>query len=120
VRDQFDRRVVPEAQLEFLRECQARVSCELGGGAALSGAYLAHRLSRDLDLVCHSTADVRSLARELPLAAQHVGAELRIVQDAGTFVRAWARIDGAEIEVDVVFEGTPDLEPPPPEVHSGI
>lgn len=30
----FDRRVVPESVLEFVRKAQKRVPCHLGGGAA--------------------------------------------------------------------------------------
>ncbi|MSP63283.1 MAG: hypothetical protein EXR72_23660 [Myxococcales bacterium] len=103
----FDRRVVPEAVLELVRRCQGRVQCHLGGGAALSGAHLAHRLSRDIDLVCHRSDDVRSLARDLPEIGRELGGEIAIVRDAGTFVRAELR---GGIEIDLVFEGTPDIE----------
>jgi hypothetical protein len=46
----FDARVVSPDVLRVLRACQERVSYTLGGGAALSGAHLGHRLSRDVDL----------------------------------------------------------------------
>jgi hypothetical protein len=114
LRNAFDRRVVPEVCLTLLRECQARVACRLGGGAALSGAYLAHRLSRDLDLVCTRREDVRTLLAELPAAAMAIGAKTEIALDAGLFIRARVHSDVGAVEVDVVFEGTPDIEPSPP------
>ncbi len=47
----FDRRVVPAPVLEFIRACQSRVPCHLGGGAALAGAYLGHRMTGDVGWV---------------------------------------------------------------------
>ena len=108
----FDRRVVPEGVLRFVRACQARVPCHLGGGAALSGAFLGHRLSRDIDLVCHQKADLRALATALPEIAAEAGGTINTVQDAGNFVRAELRQPDAVLDVDLVFEGTTDLEPP--------
>lgn len=106
----FDRRVVPESVLALLRACQQRVPAHLGGGAALSGAFLAHRLSRDVGLVCHRAEDVRALLRALPEIGRASGAEIAVVRDAGTFVRARATLaDGREIEIDAVYEATPDL-----------
>ncbi len=40
MRETFDRRVIAASVLDFVRACQSRVPCHLGGGAALSGAYL--------------------------------------------------------------------------------
>jgi hypothetical protein len=110
VRDRFDRRVVPDSVLRFVRSCQTRVPCHLGGGAALSGAHLAHRLSRDIDLVCHQRDDVRHLLRDLADAAREAGATATVVRDAGTFVRAQVHTGQGDVELDLVFEGTPDLE----------
>ncbi len=108
----FDRRVVPDEVLRFVRACQARVPCHFGGGAALSGAFLGHRLSRDVDLVCHDRAAVRTLAAALPEIAAEVGGNVRPVQDAGSFVRAVLELGGKALEVDVVFEATGDVEAP--------
>ncbi len=116
MRDEIDRRVVSDEQIELVHECQQRVPCVLGGGAALSGAYLAHRLSRDLDLVCSSREDVRRLALDLPSVAAHLGVEIEVVQDAGTFVRCRVRFGSSNVELDVVFESTPEIEPPPPPI----
>jgi hypothetical protein len=108
----FDRRVVADDVLRFIRACQARVPCHLGGGAALSGAFLFHRLSRDIDLICHERAAVRSLATALKDAATEAGGELRVVQDAGDFVRAELRLGATSLAVDVALDTTQELEPP--------
>lgn len=112
MRDRFDRRVISDGVLALLHACQARVSAHLGGGAALSGAWLAHRLSRDIDLVCHQAEDVRVLVRELPEIGRVCGVEIEVLRDAGTFVRARTFVDGRDLEVDMVFEGRGDLAPP--------
>ncbi len=108
----FDRRVVSDGAITLLRTLQDRVPCHLGGGAALSGLHLRHRLSRDLDLFCHDPQDVRDLARALPAVANEVGVTIRIVRDAGTFVRAVAELGDRPLELDLLYEGTPDLGAP--------
>jgi hypothetical protein len=45
-------------------------------------------LSGDLDLFFHRTEDVRELARQLGEAADEASVQLRVVSDAGIFVRA--------------------------------
>ena len=100
----FDRRVVPETILEFIRRSQEVVPCHLTGGAALSGAYLSHRLSRDVDLACHTRDDVRRLV----VVLQELATSSRIVLDSGVFVRTDL---GTGMTLDITFEGTPDLEP---------
>lgn len=111
-RSRFDRRVVSDDVLRFVRACQARVPCRLGGGAALSGAFLVHRLSRDIDLVCRERESVRSLAAILKEAAADVGGDLRVVQDAGDFIRAELRLGPESLAVDVMLDTTKELEPP--------
>lgn len=111
MRSSFDRRVMTEPALAFVRACQARVPCHLAGGAALSGAHLAHRLSRDIDLFCHGSDDVRALVRELPDAARAAGLHARLVRDSGTFVRAQIDLPDRAIEVDLVHEPLGDIEP---------
>lgn len=108
----FDRRVVPEPALALVRALQRRVPCHLGGGAALSGVHLRHRLSRDLDLFCHDPRDVRALVTVLPEASREVGLTARLVRDAGTFVRAAVELDDRSVELDLVHESTPDLDTP--------
>ena len=107
--NRFDRRVLPDSVLGLIRAVQRRVPAHLGGGAALSGASLGHRLSADIDIFCHQPDDVRTLVRELPAIATECGATLRIVRDAGTFVRASATLPDASLEVDLVHESNPDI-----------
>lgn len=108
----FDRRVVSDKALALVRALQRRVPCHLGGGAALSGLHLHHRLSRDLDLFCHDTQSVRELVQALPDVAREVGVGLRVVRDAGTFVRAAVDLGDGSVELDLVHESTGDLDAP--------
>jgi hypothetical protein len=102
-----------EEVLGLVRSCQRRVDCHLGGGAALSGAYLGHRLSGDVDLFCHDPAGVRALVRELPDVGRECGLPIALVRDSGTFVRARVSVPGRPLELDLVHESLPDLEAPP-------
>lgn len=120
MRSSFDRRVVPEDALALVRACQKRVPAHLAGGAALSGAYLAHRLSGDLDLFCHGPDDVRTLVRELPEIALESGITIEIVRDAGSFVRSRARLADRDIEIDFVHEPMADLETPPARIDGVV
>lgn len=110
MRDRFDARVVPEQMLTVVRACQQRVQCRLGGGAALSGAHLAHRLSRDVDLVCRRAEDVRALVRDLSEIAREANVQIDIVRDAGTFVRASVVMHSLELELDAIYEATPAID----------
>jgi len=120
VNKQFDRRVLDDASLEFVRACQRRVPCHLGGGAALAGAFLSHRLSRDIDLFCHDAREHRELARELGTVAAECGASLSVQRDGGTFLRAELTLATRVLVVDVVHETQADLEPPPPAIESVV
>ena len=58
--------------------------------------------------------DVRTLATCLDAVARERSLTIRLVRDAGTFVRAQAEgFLGAGLSIDIVYEGTPDIEPPP-------
>lgn len=107
----FDRRVLPDAVLEIARAFQRRVPCHLGGGAALAGVDLHHRLSGDIDLFCHEAALVRDAVATIPAIAEETGVPLRVVRDAGTFVRGVAELGERPFEFDLVYESTRDLEP---------
>lgn len=113
----FDRRVMPEEVLELVRACQRRAPCHLGGGAALAALHLGHRLSGDIDLFCHDADELRALVRALPAAGAEAGLSVALVRDSGTFVRAAVRGAGRELarplELDLVHEALPNLEPPP-------
>lgn len=110
MRERFDPRVVPGEVISVVRACQRRVPCRLGGGAALSGAHLGHRLSRDVDLVCRHADDVRSLVRDLAEIGREANARIDIVRDAGTFVRASVVTPSFSLELDAVYEATPPID----------
>jgi hypothetical protein len=120
VRSSFDRRVVPDPVLAMVRALQRRAPCHLGGGAALSGAHLAHRLSGDIDLFCHEADEVRALVRALPAVAGECALEIAVVRDAGSFVRAQVRGAGDPLELDLVHDATADIEPPPPPIDGVV
>jgi len=117
VTERFDRRIVPDSVLEFLRACARRVPFHLGGGAALAGVFLGHRKSRDVDLFSHDHDAHRDLVRALPAAATDAGGSFALVRDAGGHVRGKLTIEDVELEVDAVHEALPDLEPPPATVE---
>jgi hypothetical protein len=72
VRKEFDRRIIAEEALAFVRECQHRAPCHLGGGVALAGAYLGHRVTGDVDIFVHDPAEMRDLGlASLLCCAQH-------------------------------------------------
>lgn len=77
----FDRRVVSETILRFVRRCQQRIPCHLGGGAALAGVYLAHRTTGDVDLFVHDGEDMRALVGLLEEVAGDSGISATIVRD---------------------------------------
>jgi hypothetical protein len=110
--DRFDRRVVPGSVIELLRACQEAAACHLAGGAALSGVYLGHRLTGDLDLFVHDREEMRSLAHLLPGIASACGAGIQVQRDTGHLVRARVRTAEADVELDLVHEPVADLEPP--------
>ncbi len=120
MRSAFDRRVLSDPVLAVVRAFQRHAPCHLGGGAALSGAHLAHRLSRDIDLFFHQADDHRALVRALPEIARECGVQIELTRDAGSFVRGVLKLPGGEhLEVDLVHEPAPDLDAPAP-VLEGI
>jgi hypothetical protein len=99
----FDRRIVSAELVALLRACHASVPFHLGGGAALAGVHLRHRLSRDVDLFVHDRTAHRELVRAFTDAAKDAGLDATIIRDGGTFVRA-----------------VPDIEAPPPAVEGVV
>jgi hypothetical protein len=112
VRDSFDRRVVSEQALTFIRECQARVACRLAGGAALSGVWLVHRLSADIDLFCSSREDTRDLVRAVPDVAARLGMKIEIQVDSGSHVRGRLAMKDSNLELDLVHDALPCIQAP--------
>ncbi len=118
MRKTFDRRVVPDFVLDFIRSCQERIPCHLGGGAALAGVYLGHRMTGDVDLFVHDAEAMRSLVGLLPGAATAAGIGVTLLRDVGHLVRAKLEApDGACVEVDIVHEPVADIAAPPPPVE---
>jgi len=121
MRKTFDRRVVPEFVLDFIRACQVRVPCHLGGGAALAGAYLGHRTTGDIDLFVHDAEKMRSLVGLLSGAAGEAGIGVTLLRDVGHLVRAQLEDrDGNKVEVDIVHEPVADIAAPPPPVEGVV
>lgn len=118
MRTTFDRRVISDFVLDFVRECQTRIPCHLGGGAALAGAYLGHRMTGDVDLFVHDAEKMRALVGLLPGIAADTGIAVTLLRDAGHLVRAQLHSrDGNSVDVDVVHEPIADIAAPPPPIE---
>ncbi len=96
------------------------VPFHLGGGAALAGVHLRHRLSADADLFLHARDAHRALVRALPDIGAANGTPVSFLRDAGSFVRARLHLADHSIELDVVFDAVPDLEPAPPPIDGVV
>lgn len=115
MRKVFDRRVLPDFVLDFVRACQGRIPCHLGGGAALAGAYLGHRMTGDIDLFVHDAEEMRALVGLLSDAAADAAATVVLLRDVGHLARAQLETrDGSRVELDVVYEPVADIAAPPP------
>jgi hypothetical protein len=108
----FDRRIVRPSTLRFLQACHVRTPFHLAGGAALAGVHLRHRLSRDADLFFHDRQTHRDAVSLLPEIAQDAGATIRVVRDAGTFVRGVLTGADGEVDIDLVFDAVADVGGP--------
>lgn len=106
----FDSRVVGPRELRVLQACQRRVASLLGGGAALAGVYLHHRLSADADLFFRSQDALRKMVSLLPDVAAEAGVDISVRRDAGTFVRGALSPTQPVFEMDLVFDPTPQIE----------
>lgn len=120
MRDELDRRVIPEVIIDLVRSVQAREPAHLAGGIALSGAHLSHRLSADVDLFVHDAQAHRRACRHLSDAVAARGGTLTVVQDAGSFWRGRVSIGSVTLEFDLVHESVPDIEAPPPPIDGVI
>ncbi len=84
----FDPRIVGPGVLSFLQACQKVQTFHLGGGAALAGVHLRHRLSADANLFLHDRDGHRDLVRVLPTVGAANGTPVVVLRDAGSFVRS--------------------------------
>lgn len=108
----FDPRIVPPTRLAIVKAVQERAPCRLGGGAALAGIHLKHRLSRDLDLFFDDMEALRDSVRELPEIERATGTTLAIARDARSHVRVNASDASGAFEIDLVHEAMRPIEPP--------
>jgi Nucleotidyl transferase AbiEii toxin, Type IV TA system len=76
----------------------------LTGGAALAGFYLHHRETTDLDFFTHDREAFERGAFVLRAAADHVGAEVSVKQDAPGFKRYLITRGEDSVLVDTVWE----------------
>jgi hypothetical protein len=113
----FDRRVLSESALAFVHAVQCAAPCRLGGGTALAGAWLSHRLSRDIDLFFQDRAALRQFLPELAHVASRTGCSARLVRDGGSHVRATLDLDGQQLELDLVHDSLPDVDDTQPVVE---
>lgn len=104
--------MVSDSILRFVHDCQDAVPSHLAGGTALSGVWLGHRLSRDIDLFVHDAEGHRELVRQLPEIARRLHATTTVVRDAGGHVRATLETRDEKLELDIVHETLPDLDEP--------
>jgi len=105
----FDRRILSDAAIEFVRAVQRVAPCRLGGGSALAGAWLSHRLSRDLDLFFADRLALRQFPPDLNEVALSTGGSVVVVRDSGTHVRATLHLGSQNLELDLVHDSLPDI-----------
>ena len=112
MKEGLDQRIVGPDTSRVIRSCQRRIPSILGGGAALSGAYLHHRFSADVDLFFPSRADLREMVRQLPEVAEEIGTGIQVVRDGGTHVRVAFDPTQSAVEMDLVFDPSPLADDP--------
>lgn len=84
----------------------------LFGAGALIGFHLGHRTSRDLDLAFRPLVVLGDLPREVEARLRIAGLEVEHVQRALSFARLRVSDPSETIEVDLVADPTPSVEPP--------
>jgi hypothetical protein len=116
----FDTRVVGPDVVSFLQGCAGAAACHLGGGAALAGVHLRHRVSADVDLFVHDADEHEALVKALPAIAAANETPLSVLRHAPGFFRAQLTTRRGAVDVDVVLDTVKDLEPPPPPVEGVV
>ena len=116
----FDRRIVGARELGIVQACQRRIPSRLGGGAALAGVYLHHRLSNDADLFFNTRESLREMVALLPDVAAETNTALTVARDAGTYVRVAISPTEAGVEMDLVFDSAPRIEPAETQVEGVV
>jgi len=108
----FDPRIVSARRVALVKAIQRCAACRLGGGAALAGIHLHHRLSRDVDIFFEHEATLRDVVRLLPDLAAATATSLVVARDARSHVRVNADASGDTFEVDLVYDPIAPIEPP--------
>jgi Nucleotidyl transferase AbiEii toxin, Type IV TA system len=100
-------------QIDLIREFFAREQdFALTGGAALSGFYLHHRETKDLDLFGRPGSDIERAEHALGDAAQGLGASLQRIQSFAEFRRYAVERGNETTLVDLVIDRAAQVEPP--------
>jgi hypothetical protein len=84
----------------------------LTGGAALGGFHLGHRVTRDLDLFFRGRHDLDELPALVESRLRAAGLAVRVAQSAPAFRRLDVRVGDEAVEVDLVADPVPAIEPP--------
>ena len=84
----------------------------LFGAGALIGFYLGHRVSRDLDLAFRPYLELGEIPREVEARLRSAGLQVDHLQRAVSFARLRVSDETESIELDLVADPTPPLEPP--------
>lgn len=84
----------------------------LFGAGALIGFYLGHRATRDLDLAFRPLVQLGEIPREVEARLRRAGLQVDHVQRAVSFARFRVSDASESIELDLVADPTPPLEPP--------
>jgi Nucleotidyl transferase AbiEii toxin, Type IV TA system len=84
----------------------------LFGAGALIGFHLGHRTSRDLDLAFRPLVALGDVPREVEARLRLAGLEVDHVQRALSFARFRVSDREESIELDLVADPTPSIEPP--------
>ncbi len=83
----------------------------LFGAGALIGFHLGHRTSRDLDLAFRPLVALGEIPREVEARLRLAGLEIEHVQRGLSFARLRVNDAAESIELDLVADPTPSIEP---------
>jgi hypothetical protein len=84
----------------------------LFGASALIGFHLGHRTSRDLDLAFRPLVSLGEVPREVEARLRLAGLQVEHIQRALAFARLRVADATESIELDLVADPTPAVEPP--------
>ena len=103
--------VFSQLQLAILTALPAEKSTFLSGAGALSGHYLGHRTSRDLDFFCTTIEAVQVIAASVTSLGALNGWSVTRKQDTPAFLRFQVASKTETTLIDVVHEPVPQIVP---------